>query len=66
MSICDQIICDIVIFTPEDMGTSASVPGFQRRPRTEVKEHMERLQNISDTKPKPILKDGGVLELSVR
>ena len=32
----------------------------------EVRDHMERLQRISDLKVKPVIKDGGVLELSVK
>ena len=48
------------------MGSGQSTqPNFQRRSQMEVKDHMERLQRISDLKVKPMVKDGGVLELSV-
>ena len=49
------------------MGSGQSTqPNFQRRPQVEVRDHMERLQRISDLKVKPVIKDGGVLELSVK
>ena len=48
------------------MGGGQSAPNFQRRPQMEVADHMERLQRISDLKSKPMIKDGGVLELSVQ
>ena len=31
----------------------------------QVADHMVRLQNIADFKAKPLLKDGGIVELSV-
>ena len=55
--------CNVTI---QEMGSGQSTqPNFKRRPQLEVKDHMERLQRISDLKAKPIVKDGGVLELSV-
>jgi len=47
------------------MGSGVSAPNFKRRPRNEVADHMVRLQRIADFKAKPLLKDGGIVELSM-